>query len=116
MKKIAVFETVIGYLLWLGTAKDHAEAVRAANASVGLWETSAERSFVLERADYESLLVMELTEQQAQELQGWVDTGYQSCHYPDDLPNGVTYTSGEVVEMSETCPQEVEPPNRSAAT
>ena len=104
MEKIAVFETVIGYLLWLGTAKDHTEAVRAANASVGLWETSAERSFVLERADYESLLVMDVTKQQAQELQAWVDTGSQSCNYPDGLSNGVTYTSGEVVEMLETCP------------
>ena len=105
MKKIAVFDTNVGYLLWLGTAKDHAEAVRATNLSVGLWETFAEQSVVLERADYESLLVMDVTEQQAQELQEWADKRFQSCYYPDDLPNGVTYNSGEVVEMLETCPK-----------
>ncbi len=66
---IAVFDTNVGYLLWLGAAKDHAEAVRATEASVGLWETSANINDVLERVDNESLLVMDVTDEQALALQ-----------------------------------------------
>ena len=104
MNRIAVFDANIGYLLWLGAAKDHAEAVRAAEASVGLWETSENINDVLERADYESLYVTDVTEQQSQELQEEVDHRFRSSYYPDDLPRGVTYNSGEVLEMLEKLP------------
>ena len=85
----------------LGEAGDHVGAVRAMNTSVGLWESSANRSDVLESAASDSLLVMEVTESQAQALQQWAASGFKSPDYPSDLPVGVLYTSGEVFEMIE---------------
>lgn len=98
---IAVFDTNVGYLLWLGAAKDHTEAVRATEASVGLWETFTNINYVLERADNESLLVMDVTGEQGLALQKWADNGFKSLDFPEDLPNGTTYNSGEVLEMVE---------------
>ena len=94
--QIAIFNTNAGYLQWIGEAVTHEEAIRALDKSVGLWEISADRIF-----DRESLLVKDVTEQQALALQTWADHGFKSSHYPDDLPSGVTYTSGEVLEMIE---------------
>ena len=95
--QIAIFNTNAGYLQWIGEAVTHEEAIRALDKSVGLWEISADRIF-----DRESLLVKDVTEQQALALQTWADHGFKSSHYPDDLPSGVTYTSGEVLEMIES--------------
>ena len=99
--QIAIFNTNAGYLQWIGEAVTHEEAIRALDKSVGLWEISADRSDVMDVFDRESLLVKDVTEQQALALQTWADHGFKSSHYPDDLPSGVTYTSGEVLEMIE---------------
>ena len=100
--QIAIFDTNAGLMQWLGDAEDHVAAVRAMNTSVGLWETSADRSDVMDVLDRESLLVMDVTDEQAKALQAWADHGFKSSYYPDDLPNGTTYSSGEVLEMIES--------------
>ena len=100
--QIAIFDTSAGYLQWIGEAEDHAAAVRAMNTNVGLWEASADRSDVMDVLDRESLLVMDVTDEQAKALQAWADHGFKSSYYPDDLPNGTTYSSGEVLEMIES--------------
>ena len=99
--QIAIFDTNEGLLQWIGEAEDHVAAVRAMDTNVGLWEVSADRSDVMDAFDLESLLVMDVTEQQALALQAWADDGFKSSEYPDDLPSGATYTSGEVLEMIE---------------
>ena len=100
--QIAIFDTDAGYLQWIGEEEGHVAAVLAMNASVGLWEAAADRSDVLQRAEDASLLVMDVTDEQAQALQQWADSGFKSSDYPDGLPGGVTYNSGEVLEMIES--------------
>ena len=99
--QIAIFDTSAGYLQWIGEAEDHAAAVRAMNASVGLWEAAADRSDVLQRAEDASLLVMDVTDEQAEALQVWAERGANSSGYPEGLPDGVLYTCGEVLKMVE---------------
>ena len=100
--QIAIFDTNAGYLQWIGEAEDHVAAVLAMNTSVGLWETAADRSDVMDVCDRDSLLVMDVTDAQAEALQQWANAGFKSSDYLDGLPSGTTYSSGEVLEMIES--------------
>lgn len=99
--QIAIFDTGPGFLQWIGRAQDHASAVKALHKDVGLWELAVDREEVLERAGDESLLVLDVTDEQAEALQVWAERGANSSGYPEGLPDGVLYTCGEVLKMVE---------------
>lgn len=97
--QIAIFDTGAGFLQWIGKAEDHAAAIKALHKDVGLWELSVDREEVLQRAGDESVLVMDVSDEQAKALEAWSDAGCQSPDYPEDLPDGVIYTCGEVLKI-----------------
>lgn len=99
--QIAIFDTGAGFLQWIGKAEDHAAAIKALHKDVGLWELSVDREEVLQRADDESLLVLDVSDEQAKALEAWADAGFAAPDYPEGLPSGVTYTCSEVLEILE---------------
>lgn len=102
--QVAIFDTNTGHLQWLGHAEGegHEAAIRSFDKQVGAWEASADRADVLAQKDEDSLLVMDVTDDQAAELERWSAGGFPSSLYPDGLPSGVRYTSGEVLEILNT--------------
>lgn len=80
----AIFDTNAGFLLWIGLAADAEAAIRAADEAVGL-------------AD-DSILLIEVTPNQASALEQWADAGSKSPDYPQGLESGVEYTAEEVAE------------------
>lgn len=99
--QIAIFDTGAGFLQWIGKAEDHAAAIKALHKDVGLWELSVDREEVLWRAGDESVLVMDVSDEQAKALEAWADAGFKASAYPEGLPPGVTYTCSEVLEILE---------------
>lgn len=99
--RIAIFDTGPGFLQWVGEAPGHAAAIKALHKDVGLWELSVDREEVLQRADDESLLVLDVSDEQAKALEAWADAGSKASAYPEGLPPGVTYTCSEVLEILE---------------
>lgn len=99
--QIAIFDTGAGFLQWIGKAEDHAAAIKALHKDVGLWELSVDREEILQRAGDESVLVMDVSDEQAKALEAWADAGFKASAYPEGLPPGVKYTCSEVLEILE---------------
>jgi len=84
-QQVALFDTNSGYLQWIGEAESHRAAIRAHLQEIG-YNEDVEYGF----------LALDVSDEEADALQRWVDHGSRSSDYPEDLPTGVRYDTDEV--------------------
>lgn len=93
MAMLAVFDSDIGFLLWLGDAPDVAAVARALRDQNGDWQTPDQ----FEGDD--DLLVYRLVDGEAAKLETWWAAGKPVGNFPHLADAGTVYTVGEVKVM-----------------
>ena len=98
MAMLAVFESDIGVLLWLGDAPDVAAAARALRDQNGGWHSAD----LFEGDD--DLLVYRLVDGEAAKLETWWAAGKPVGNFPHLADAGTVYTVAEVTAMLADAP------------